>query len=87
MDPNEDIKDMFTRFTIITNDLALFDKNLSDEEKVRKVLRSLPKEWRNIRTTIEEANDLSKMTIETLQGKLLTHEIATVGYESEKERR
>jgi len=87
MDPSEDIKEMFTRFTIITNDLALFDKNLGEEERVRKVLRSLPKEWRNIRTTIEEANDLSTMTIETLQGKLLTHEMAMAGYESEKERR
>ena len=87
MDPNEDIKDMFTRFTIITNDLALYDKNLGDEEKVRKVLRSLPKEWRNIHTTIEEENILSDITIETLQGKLLTHEIVMAGYESEKERR
>ena len=87
MDPSEDIKEMFTRFTIIANDLALFDKNLGDEEKVRKVLRSLPKAWRNIRTTIEEANILSNMSIETLQGKLRTHEIAMEGYESDKERR
>ena len=54
---------------------------------MRKVLRSLPKAWRNIRTTIEEGNILSTMSIETLQGKLLTHEIAMEGYESEKERR
>ena len=86
MDPSEDIKSMFTRFTTITNDLALFDKDLGNEEKVRKVLRSLPKAWRNIRTTIEEANILSTMTIETLQGKLLTHEIAMKGYESEDEK-
>ena len=87
MDPNEDIKDMFTRFAIITNDLALFDKNLGEEEKVRKVLRSLPKAWMNIRTTIEEANILSDMSIEMLQGKLLTQEMAMASYESEKERR
>ena len=66
MDQDEDIKEMFTRFTIITNELALYGKNLGDEEKVRKVLRSLPKAWWNIRTTIEEANVISTVSIETL---------------------
>ncbi|GKV47613.1 hypothetical protein SLEP1_g54498 [Rubroshorea leprosula] len=85
MNPNEDIKSMFTRFTKITNELVYFDNVYSKDEKVRKILRSLPKGWSNIRMTIEEAHNLSHMTTEVLQGKLLTHEMAMKDYDSEED--
>ncbi|GKV15815.1 hypothetical protein SLEP1_g26564 [Rubroshorea leprosula] len=72
MKSDEDIKDMFTRFTKITNELKLFDRVLPKEDKVRKIPRSLPKSWCSIKTTIEEAHDLSAMTVDMLQGKLFT---------------
>ncbi|GKV40372.1 hypothetical protein SLEP1_g48027 [Rubroshorea leprosula] len=87
MKSDEEIKDMFTRFTKITNELKLFDRVLPEEDKVRKILRSLPKSWSSIKTTIEEAHDLSAMTVEMLQGKLLTHEMAMKNYESDDDSR
>ncbi|GKV30136.1 hypothetical protein SLEP1_g38991 [Rubroshorea leprosula] len=84
---DEDIKDMFTRFTKITNELKLFDRVLPEEDKVRKILRSLPKSWSSIKTTIEEAHDLSAMTVEMLQGKLMTHEMAMKNDESDDDSR
>ncbi|GLU15434.1 hypothetical protein SLE2022_319250 [Rubroshorea leprosula] len=83
MKSDQEIKDMFTHFTKITNELKLFDRVLPEEDKVRKILRSLPKSWSSIKTTIEEAHDLSAMTVEMLQGKLLTHEMAMKNYESD----
>ncbi|GKV34702.1 hypothetical protein SLEP1_g43052 [Rubroshorea leprosula] len=80
---DEDIKDMFTCFTKITNELKLFDWVLPTEDKVKKILRFLPKSWSSIKTTIEEADDLSAMTVEMLQGKLLTHEMAMKNDESD----
>ena len=56
MDVNESIKNMFTRFTNITNNLKSLGKTYSNEEKVRKILRCLPKnKWGPKVTTIEEA--------------------------------
>ncbi|GKV00559.1 hypothetical protein SLEP1_g13228 [Rubroshorea leprosula] len=72
-----------------TNDVKKSKINmvLPEEDKVRKILRSLPKSWSSIKTTIEEAHDLSAMTVEMLQGKLLTHEMAMKNYESDDDSR
>ena len=43
MNPDESIKGMFKRFTDIVNNLDSLTKTFSNEEKVRKGLRSLPK--------------------------------------------
>ncbi|GKU87574.1 hypothetical protein SLEP1_g1955 [Rubroshorea leprosula] len=60
---------------------------LPEEDKVKKILHSLTKSWSSIKTTIEEAHDLSAMTVEMLQGKLLTHEMAMKNYESDDDSR
>ena len=76
MQPDESIKDMFTRFTDITNNLKSLGKSYSNEEMVRKILRCLPKnKWGPKITAIEEAQDLKKLELDDLLGKLLTHEI------------
>jgi len=43
MQSDESIKDMFTRFTDITNNLKSLGKTYTNEEMVRKILRCLPK--------------------------------------------
>ena len=43
MQPGETIKEMFTRFTDITNNLKSLGKKYTNEEMVRKVLHCLPK--------------------------------------------
>ena len=76
MEANESIKKMFTRFTEIINNLDSLGKTFTTEEKVRKILRSLPKaKWEPKVTAIEEAQDLSILELDDIQGKLLTHEL------------
>ncbi|VFQ70949.1 unnamed protein product, partial [Cuscuta campestris] len=45
MKENELVEDMFGRFSNIVNDLDMLGKTLTDKELVRKILRSLTKEW------------------------------------------
>ncbi|KAL5538418.1 hypothetical protein UlMin_045573 [Ulmus minor] len=44
-------------------------------EMVRKILRTLPKQWEAKVTAIQEAKDLSKLPLDELIGSLMTHEI------------
>ena len=84
MNPEETIKGMFKRFTDIVNNLDTLGKTFSNEEKVRKILRSLPKaKWEPKTTAIEEAQDLSSLQLDDLQGKLLTHELQMNEYDGE----
>ena len=84
MSPNETIKEMFTRFTQITNNLDSLGKTFSNEEKVRKVLRCLPKlKWGPKVTAIEEAQDLRNLSLDNLLGKLITHEMSLHEEEAE----
>ena len=76
MAPNESIKEMFTRFRLIVNNLHSLEKTFTNEEKVRKILRCLPKgKWGPKVTAIEEAQDLKKLPLDDLLGKRRTHEL------------
>ena len=75
---------MFKRFTDIVNNLDSLGKTFFNEEKVRKVLRSLPKaKWEPKTTAIEEAQDLSTLQLDDLQGKLLNDELKMNEYDGE----
>ena len=77
MQPEENSREMFRRFTEIINNLHSLGKLFTNEEKVRKILRSLPKaKWDPKITAIEEAHNLSLLDLDDLQGKLLTHEMS-----------
>ena len=72
MQPEETIKEMFTRYTDITNNLKSLGKAYRNEEMVRKILRCLPKsKWDPKVTTIEEAQDLKTLALDDFLGKLL----------------
>ncbi|GAV61773.1 UBN2 domain-containing protein, partial [Cephalotus follicularis] len=71
---NENISDMFTRFTTIINSLKNLGKSYPNHELVIKILRCLPKSWTPKVTTIEEAKDLTTLPLEQLLGSLMTHE-------------
>ena len=75
MKHDESIKQMYTRFTDIINDLSSLGKEYTTSEMVRKILRSLPKQWEAKVTAIQEAKDLSKLPLDELIGSLMTHEI------------
>ncbi|KAL5563974.1 hypothetical protein UlMin_033721 [Ulmus minor] len=75
MKHDESIKQMYTHFTDIINDLSSLGKEYTTSEMVRKILRSLPKQWEAKVTAIQEAKDLSKLPLDELIGSLMTHEI------------
>ena len=77
MEPRENIQEMFTRFTNITNELVSLGKIIPVDEQVRKVLRSLPQDerWRAKVTAIQESKDFTKFNLEELAGSLMTHEL------------
>ena len=66
---------MFTRFTDITNCLVALEKEYTQVEKIRKILRALTSDWEKKTTTIEEANDLSTMSLEKLIDNLMAYEV------------
>ncbi|KAH9744056.1 hypothetical protein KPL70_003526 [Citrus sinensis] len=63
-----------TSFTDIVNTPGALEKTFSNSEKVKKIIRSLPKEWRPKRTAIEEAKDLNILPIDDLIGLLISYE-------------
>ncbi|MQM02575.1 hypothetical protein Taro_035344 [Colocasia esculenta] len=75
MQSGETITQMHSRFTDITNGLAVLGKTYEMGDMVRKNLRSLPASWTPKVMAIEEANDLKRMSLEKLIGSLMAHEI------------
>ena len=65
---------MYTRFTDIINTLGALGKTFSNSEKVKKIIRSLPKEWRPKRTAIKETKDLNTLPLDDLIGSLILYE-------------
>ncbi|KAH9716801.1 hypothetical protein KPL71_021583 [Citrus sinensis] len=87
MEQNESVYSMYTRFTDIVNILGALGKIFSNSEKVKKIIRSLPKEWRPKRTAIEEAKDLNTLPLDDLIGSLISYEedlAAEKGHEEKK---
>ncbi|KAH9651322.1 Integrase catalytic domain-containing protein [Citrus sinensis] len=87
MEQNENMYSMYTRFTDIVNTLGALGKTFSNSEKVKKIIRSLPKEWRPKRTAIEEAKDLNTLPLDDLIGSLISYEedlAAEKGHEEKK---
>ena len=84
--PNESITEMYTRFTIIVNNLKSLGEKITNEKMVKKILWSLTKDWKTKTTTIEEAKDLSTLTIDDLIGSLLGYELQVKEEEEEEEK-
>ena len=75
MKESESITSMLDRFTEITNGLASFGKPILESDRVKKILRSLPKEWDATVTAIMESKDLNRLEFSALVGSLLNYEI------------
>jgi len=75
MKKNEIISEMVTRFTDITNSIASLGKEYTQVKQIRKILRALTSDWEKKTTAIEEANDLSAMSLENLIGNLMAYEV------------
>lgn len=65
---------MYTRFTDIVNTFGVLGKTFSNNGKVKKIIRSLPKVWRPKRTDIKEIKDLNTLSIDDLMGSLISYD-------------
>ncbi|WJZ92272.1 hypothetical protein VitviT2T_011279 [Vitis vinifera] len=76
---------MFSRFLVIVNELEALGKTYTEVEKAMKILRSLPKKWETKVTAIQEAKDLTKLSLEELIGSLMTYEIELYNHQRVEE--
>jgi len=60
MGDKETVMEMYTRFTLITNELKSLGKSFTIEELVRKIRGFLPQSWEAKVTAIQEAKDMNK---------------------------
>ena len=74
MEDSESIKAMFSRFQILVVGLKVLDKGYSTTDHVKKIIRSLPKQWRPMVTTLKLAKDLNKISLKELVSSLRSHE-------------
>ncbi|GAA0161968.1 hypothetical protein LIER_18163 [Lithospermum erythrorhizon] len=75
IEEDETITTYSTRINDMANEAFALGEGKSNEKKVRKVLRSLPKRFKNKVIAIEEAQDLSNMKSDELIENLTTFEI------------
>src|SRR5436853_4543675 len=75
MNDGESITEMFFRFTDITNSLIGLGKTYIQVEMVKKILLALTSDWEKKVTAIEETNDLSTLSVESLIGNLMGYEV------------
>ena len=72
---NETIYEMLSRFTKITNGFSFLGEEIDNDQKVRKVIRALPKTWEVKATTLKKLNDHEEMDFSDFIGTLKTHEM------------
>src|SRR5436190_685935 len=87
MNDGKSIKDMYTRFTDITNSLIRLGKIYTSVECVRKILLVLTSDWEKKINAIEEANDLSTLSVQNLIGNLMAYEVNLQERRKEESRR
>ena len=72
---DEAIDDVLTRFNNITNSLISLGVTITNDQKVRKIIRSLPKTWEVKSTTLKELSDAKEMNYTVFMGNLKTYEM------------
>jgi len=74
MNEEENIDEMYSRFTSIVNELRSLEKTYTTHDRIKKILRCLPSTWRPMVTAITQAKDLNSLALEDLIGSLKAHE-------------
>jgi len=75
MKSDETISEMYDRFMEIIGGIQSLGKAFTNEELVKKILRSLPKEWLPKVTSLKDSMDLSKVQLDELLGNLIDYEM------------
>ncbi|XVF72312.1 hypothetical protein PTKIN_Ptkin12aG0111000 [Pterospermum kingtungense] len=74
MKPKKTITSIVDKFNEIVTKLKQLRKEITKEELIKKLLNTLPKEWKPKVTVIKEAKDLTRITMDEIVGSLLTYE-------------
>ena len=74
MKENESVVDFSSRISNVVNQLKSNGEDYQEQRIVEKILRILPHKYDNLVMTIEEAKDLTILTMDELMGILQTHE-------------
>jgi hypothetical protein len=74
MKENKSVVDFSSRTSNVINQLKSNGEDYQEQRIVEKILRSLPHKYDNLVMTIEEAKDLTILTMDELMGTLQTHE-------------
>ena len=70
METTETIDAYINKVIALTNQMKTNGETHSEQAKVKKILRSLTPRLEHVVAAIEEANDISKMTVRLLSGSL-----------------
>ncbi|XP_050939084.1 uncharacterized protein LOC107992108 [Cucumis melo] len=81
MKETETIEEFFNRILVIVNSLRSNGEEVGDQRVVEKILRSMPRKFEHIVFAIEESKDLSTLSINSLMGSLLSHELRLKQFE------
>jgi len=84
MKDDETIEAMYLRFQTLVSGLQILKKSYVASDHVSKILRSVPARWGPKVTAIEEAKDLSTLSVEDLTSFLKVHEICLDEHDSAK---
>ncbi|XP_051143940.1 uncharacterized protein LOC127260274 [Andrographis paniculata] len=74
MGPSELVAEYVSRLLTLTNQMKTYRDGFSEQAKVEKILRTLTAKFEHIVVAIEEAHDLSTMTVDEVSGTLQAHE-------------
>ena len=74
MKENELVADFISRTSNVINQLKSNGEDYQEQRIVENILRSLPHKYDNLVMTIEEAKDLTVLTMDEMMGTLQTHE-------------
>lgn len=75
MEEDEMIEEMFSRFQTLVDGLKVLNKAYTTSDHVKKIIRSFPKKWIPMVTTIKVSKYLNKITLKELISSLRSHEI------------
>lgn len=74
MSEGEKVDEYFARTLTIANKMKIHGEKMGQVMIVEKILRTMTQRFNYVVCSIEESNDLDKMTIDELQSSLLVHE-------------
>lgn len=69
------IKEIFSRFQTLVAGLKVLNNGYTTLNHVKKIIKSLPKKWKPMVTTLKVSQDLNETTPEELISSLRIHEI------------